>query len=229
MKKRIIYLYVKTHNITGLKYFGQTSAKDPYSYRGSGTYWKNHLTVHGYNVTTEIIGVFSDIEECKKVAVEFSITNRVTESEGWANLMIEDINGGFWLLNSTCGSPESKVLTGKQLSDMRTKKLRENPELRKVWFIGSAKASSLRLKKRWASGWKTSKESIIKASIASQSEEANRKRVKTFREIQHQKGEKNSQFSTFWAYSEKEQISKKFKQGDFLPEGWVLGRKMKFN
>jgi hypothetical protein len=35
-------LYVKTHNITGLKYFGKTT-NDPFKYKGSGKYWLDHL------------------------------------------------------------------------------------------------------------------------------------------------------------------------------------------
>lgn len=38
----IIHLYVKIHNVTGLKYFGKTT-KDPFKYRGSGKYWLAHL------------------------------------------------------------------------------------------------------------------------------------------------------------------------------------------
>ena len=45
------YLYIKTHNITGLKYFGKTTG-DPYTYFGSGTKWLNHLNVYGKDVTT---------------------------------------------------------------------------------------------------------------------------------------------------------------------------------
>jgi len=42
-----IYLYKKTHNITGLQYLGKTISKDPYSYTGSGVRWTNHLKKHG--------------------------------------------------------------------------------------------------------------------------------------------------------------------------------------
>ena len=45
----IIYLYVKTHRKTGLKYLGKTK-KDPFVYQGSGVHWKNHLNKHGYDV-----------------------------------------------------------------------------------------------------------------------------------------------------------------------------------
>jgi hypothetical protein len=39
------FLYIKTHSVTGLKYFGKTT-KDPFRYKGSGVYWVRHLKVH---------------------------------------------------------------------------------------------------------------------------------------------------------------------------------------
>lgn len=39
-----IYLYVKRHNATGLRYLGKTTAKDPYRYKGSGVEWQNILS-----------------------------------------------------------------------------------------------------------------------------------------------------------------------------------------
>jgi hypothetical protein len=50
----IYYLYIKTHKNTGLKYLGQTS-KNPYTYKGSGIDWKQHLKIHGDDHDTEII------------------------------------------------------------------------------------------------------------------------------------------------------------------------------
>lgn len=41
----MIHLYIKTHNTTGLKYFGKTT-KDPYKYLGSGKHWRAHLKIH---------------------------------------------------------------------------------------------------------------------------------------------------------------------------------------
>lgn len=90
-----IFLYVKTHNKTGLKYFGQTTSADPHRYRGSGTRWINHIRVHGYDVTTEIVGKFVDRAACLAIAVEFSSTHNIVESNEWANLKIETLEGGF--------------------------------------------------------------------------------------------------------------------------------------
>jgi hypothetical protein len=92
------YLYIKTHNKTGLKYFGKTSSRNPMTYKGSGKRWLNHLNLHGCDITTEIIGHFKDEISCKETAIAFSIENNIVESTHWANLEIEDgINGGFGL------------------------------------------------------------------------------------------------------------------------------------
>lgn len=91
---RPTFLYVKTHNETGLKYFGKTT-KDPYRYRGSGKYWIRHLIVHGNDVTTEVIGYFTNADECRIAAKDFSIRNRIKESSQWANIQDETgLDGG---------------------------------------------------------------------------------------------------------------------------------------
>jgi len=45
----------------------------------------------------------------------------------------------------------------------------------------------------------------------------------------HQTGEGNSQFGTRWIHSMEEKQSKKIRSTDDIPEGWELGRKMKFD
>jgi hypothetical protein len=87
------YLYIKTHNETGLKYFGKTT-KDPYNYTGSGIKWLRHLAKHGNNVETDVLGCFTDKEECLLIALEFSIKHNIVDSAEWANLMIESLDGG---------------------------------------------------------------------------------------------------------------------------------------
>ena len=84
-----IYLYVKTHNKTGLKYLGKTESKDPYKYPGSGTYWKHHLKKHGKDYSTEIIKECESIEEFAKWGLYYSNLWNVVESDTWANLKEE--------------------------------------------------------------------------------------------------------------------------------------------
>lgn len=58
-----IFLYKKTHLVTGLNYLGKTISKDPHKYRGSGKYWLNHIKKHGYLVNTEILKECQTSEE----------------------------------------------------------------------------------------------------------------------------------------------------------------------
>jgi len=89
-----IYLYIKTHQITGLKNLGQTSSKNPDKYLGSGLYWKAHLKVHGIEHTTEILRECIDKEDLKFWGLHFSNLWNVVESNEWANLKIEQGDGG---------------------------------------------------------------------------------------------------------------------------------------
>lgn len=87
------YLYLKTHNKTGLKYLGKTK-QDPYKYKGSGKYWKRHIEKHGYNVTTEILLITQDKDELKETGLFFSKLLNVVESNEYANLKEENGDGG---------------------------------------------------------------------------------------------------------------------------------------
>jgi hypothetical protein len=84
------WLYIKQHNKTGLKYFGKTIRKDPIKYLGSGTYWTNHLNIHGADVTTIWCRLFTNKEELTEYALNFSKNNNIVESKEWANLEYED-------------------------------------------------------------------------------------------------------------------------------------------
>jgi len=89
-----IYLYVKTHNITGLKYLGKTSAANPHTYTGSGKYWKRHLAKYGNDYTTEIVRECADNNEAAEWGLYFSTLWNVVESSEWANLAPETGDGG---------------------------------------------------------------------------------------------------------------------------------------
>lgn len=89
----IIYLYLKTHNKTGLKYLGKTT-QNPYKYPGSGLYWSKHLNIHGNNVTTEILKECATNEEIKYWGEYYSEMWNVVNSDLFANLKIESGSGG---------------------------------------------------------------------------------------------------------------------------------------
>ena len=89
-----IYLYVKTHNKTGLKYLGKTQSRDPHKYPGSGVYWTAHLKKHGHDYVTEIIQECQTKEELRKWGLYYSNLWNIVESNAWANLKEEVGDGG---------------------------------------------------------------------------------------------------------------------------------------
>jgi hypothetical protein len=66
----------------------------PQKAKGSGTYWRQHLKVHGHDYSTEILKECSSAEELKKWGMYYSTLWNVVESAEWANLTTEDGSGG---------------------------------------------------------------------------------------------------------------------------------------
>lgn len=89
-----IYLYVKTHNITGLRYLGKTSNPNPSTYKGSGTLWLRHIKTHGYDVSTTILKECESNDDVKYWGTHYSELWNVVEDPMWANLKPEEGDGG---------------------------------------------------------------------------------------------------------------------------------------
>ena len=100
-----IYLYVKTHNKTGLKYLGKTTKDDPHTYNGSGTRWTNHLNKHGKDYSTEIIRECQTKEELTKWGIYYSDLWNIVKDRSWANIRRETGDGAdtnqLWWNNGT--------------------------------------------------------------------------------------------------------------------------------
>lgn len=90
----IYYLYIKTHNITGLKYLGYTTSKNPHAYTGSGKYWRLHLIKHGFDYSTQILHKCISKAAIKVWGLFYSKLWSVSDSKKWANLMDEAGDGG---------------------------------------------------------------------------------------------------------------------------------------
>ena len=185
----IYYLYIKTHNKTGLKYIGKTS-NNPYTYKGSGKYWLRHLKKHGNDVTTEILGVYYNIEDLRKDGLRFSKDNNIVESNLWANLQPESGDGiapgmttiltesGYKLIPSTEYDPKihQHINKGRKFSAEvnkrkgRSKKL-SNETKRKISAALSKPDIAARTRLRNQTnppkkGIKESQEACLKKSIA---------------------------------------------------------------
>lgn len=123
-----IYLMVKTHNITGLKYLCKTKRKDPHKYKGSGDYWTFHIKKHGYDVTTEILKECQDNQEIKHWGLYYSDLWNVVYARDdngrklWANLKPESGDGGAvaepWNKGKKTG-PQSQQTKTKRSTTMK--------------------------------------------------------------------------------------------------------------
>ena len=150
----LIYLYIKTHNKTGLKYLGKTTS-DPYTYNGSGVIWKTHLKKHGYDITTEVIFQTSDKLLFKETALEYSKKFNIVESNDWANLTFEEGQGG-----ATYGNKGKKHTVKYKENRSREMKLLWTEERKTIhkekmsrsWTDERKAAHKEKLKQKWQSG-----------------------------------------------------------------------------
>lgn len=123
-----VFLYHKRHLVTGLNYFGKTTT-DPYRYKGSGRYWRNHLKKHGDQVETVAVWRFEDLAECSAFALKFSDENKIVESSDWANLMPENglVGGNHPSAQSTEAKEKRKKSLARYLNSGQFKN-RNTPE-----------------------------------------------------------------------------------------------------
>lgn len=127
-----IYLYKKTHRVTGLNYLGKTVSANPYSYKGSGTKWKEHINEYGYDVETVILKECQNLTELKFWGEFYSKLWDVAENPDWANLIEESGPGGAWSIESKKKLSQTKKaelskLTKEEKSE-RTKKSCSSPK-----------------------------------------------------------------------------------------------------
>ena len=133
------WLYVKQHNITGLKYFGKTTRNNPESYKGSGLFWARHLKKYGNDVSTIWVQLFSNQESLTEYAIEFSTKNKIVESDDWANLKIED---------GLMGGSNGLSLVTRQKISVKSKQHRHSPEtIEKIRAARKAQAPTMLGKK----------------------------------------------------------------------------------
>lgn len=164
----MFYLYIKTHNKTGLNYLGQTE-RDPFVYKGSGTHWKRHIKKHGYDVTTVLLYKTLYKEEIRDLGLYYSEVWNVVESKEFANMVKEEGTGGgienmktrFSGKTHTQESKDKISAAGKGRKDSK-----ETIEKRRKSLTGKKRSQESKNKMREAQkGKKRSQESIDKQKI----------------------------------------------------------------
>lgn len=182
-----VFLYIKEHNITGLKYFGRT-VKDPQHYQGSGLMWCNHIKKYGYDVTTKVIGTYYDEETLQRDALNFSVENDIVASKEWANLVPETglvgVPAGSRLrrdpiieaarlvrLESYWSNPEwRKMMTDKHKKAWsEERKTAHSQKMMDNWTEDRKRSHSSKIKEKWSEG--TTYEATLEALSAPKSQE----------------------------------------------------------
>lgn len=119
----MIHLYIKQCSHCELLYFGRTTS-DPYTYPGSGVYWRRHLAKHRAEAVTLKVRSFRSQERCSAAALRFSKRYSIVEartSDGkkvWANQIAENGRDGGSIagtLSKASRRKMSKVHAGRQI------------------------------------------------------------------------------------------------------------------
>jgi hypothetical protein len=141
-----IYLLVKEHVDTGLKYLCKhvaSSFPECEKYKGSGTYWKRHLKKYGNNIKTTCLFVTEDEKQFREVAKKYSLEYDIINSKEWANLCNEEGQGGNTIVDKKTHGEKTKH--GLHKPEVREKHLKHLTEHIKVIQPLAAKAAKEKL------------------------------------------------------------------------------------
>lgn len=89
------HLMIKEAVGLGIKYLCKCGDyKDPYSYKGSGVYWRRILKKHNPEIKTTILGYYETRESLREAGEFYSKKFNVVSDPLWANLIPEIGDGG---------------------------------------------------------------------------------------------------------------------------------------
>ena len=212
-------IYHKSCSHCGLNYLGKTTLEDIETYQGSGVHWQRHLKKH----KAKAIHIWNSEWFYDKSIVEYALglstKLNIVESSDWANKKPENgLDGGFEYINKNILSKEQRSTNGK-VGGKKAAEMFNNGKISagQWWFTKEG------LKARSILGKQAFKDKYPEGYTWKQSEQSLINQKKALKEINHQQGEKNSQFGTMWITNGRD--NKKVKKDiDFIPEGWYKGR-----
>ena len=174
---------------------------------------KSDLT-HKHHIIPKYMGGTDEPENIVKVTVTQHAMFHFCNYQLWGN--IEDRIAWRGLAGlSTRDDLLKELFTefGRRSHEKYRKNIEENPELEEEY-----------MRKRKET-WNLNREKNIKKLIFSAcSPEAIAKKKQTLVEIEHQQGEKNSQYGTMWITDGTEKGSRKIQREEPIPDGFYKGR-----
>ena len=214
-------LYQITNKLNSKIYVGVHKTKDlDDGYMGSGKVIRSAIQKHGIeNFEKKILQEFDNPEDMFAAEAAL-VTEQFLAREDVYNLRRGGSGGFDYItrnrLNGFCNPEVAK--RGRKATDVvlierfgSLEKFREYVCLQ----AHTEDAKTKRLETRKKNGTKSS-------TVHMQTEEVNEKRKRSLRDMNHQVGNKNSQYGTMWITNGKE--NKKIKKTDSIPEHWRKGR-----
>lgn len=208
-EKKYYFLYKTTNLKNGRYYLGMHStSKLDDGYLGSGTRLRRSIRKHGReNFKIEILEFFESREVLLKAEVDL-ITEDILKDPKCMNLKPGG-SGGF-------SNKEHQLKCSSASGKKHSERLISDPDYK----LSISQKRSISVKKRLQDGtlkiWKDN------YSWAGKSHEESTKKLIGEKNSISQKGEKNSQFGSFWITNGIE--SKKVKNDFQIPNGWWKGR-----
>ncbi len=206
----IYYLYQITNRTNGKIYIGVHKTLDiEDGYMGSGTYLKHAQQKYGIeNFEKKILKFFGSEEEMFQEEAEVVTIDFLSRKDVY-NLR-KGGTGGF-----------APYATERALAAKTPEKLKE------ISILGNiAKQqkypSGVSPRMLQHSQSKENKEHLREVQVLANSVESLKKKKETFQTIQHQHGEKNSQYGTMWITDGTQ--NKKIDKTEAIPTGWKKGR-----
>jgi hypothetical protein len=213
-------IYKTTNNLDGKIYIGKHQTKDlEDDYLGSGKHLGRGIEKHGReNFSKEILYIFDNEKEMNVKEAELVSEEFVGQDTNYN--LCPGGQGGWGYVNTSHHRTKGHTPeTFKKISDALSG--RKNPNQSENLKIAYAEG------RRKPAG-AASPEGLKEMQKRAWSSESSAKRKATRERIKFQQGSNNSQHDTMWIYSLEEKRSKKIKKSDDVPEGWSLGRKLKF-
>lgn len=223
------YTYKITNLINGKIYVGvHKTANLEDGYMGSGKILKRSISKHGIENFKKDILMMHDSEE-EMFEIESLIVDQdfIDRSDTY-NIKLGG-QGGWDHLNKDAQEMSKRA---RLAGNARQRKRLEIPGYNEK-FISNMSLSAIKM---WTNpGYRELVSNSIKDAFDKNGHpwsgrrhklESIEKVKKTFTEIEHQKGEKNSQFGKMWIHSLEERKSTRINKNDPIPKGWIKGRKM---
>lgn len=222
----IIYytIYQTTNLINGKIYIGkhQTTNLDD-GYLGSGTRFNHALKKYGKeNFKKEILFIFDNVKEMNEKESELVNESFVRRPDTY-NITLGG-NGSWHHIHTPEGKNLTKTIMIKRYG---VDHIFNDPNCRANNIL-SVKENHKKHVYTYIHELPDFDDINKKGCLAAQSELARTKRINSLRMINHQQGNKNSQYGTRWIHNLELQISKKIPKDVKLPDGWKEGRKLKF-